>query len=349
MNSERSWSTRRYQPGDEHDLLALFNRIFGRQRSLEHWQWQFARNPYAPPTIIVARRRSDGLLAGSHVVMPIALLAGGEKVLAAHTLDLVVHEDFRRQGLFETTARECFAWCLERGMRAVISFPNDQSYPGFVRTLGWSRILDPTRWDLRIGCSRALGASLIRRRLAALPDGVWRTVGRLRLAAPGAWSERLTNTVPPEVDALWTECARELQVSLWKDREYLAWRYDANPDHRFEHIGLWTGERLRALAVVHADRERIMICDWLAPRTEGPALARALVAAVCRDALARGADRVSFLGADDGRFSGAFRDFRSRPAPESVLTGRGLEDGRLDELVRDGSNWCLTYGDADYV
>ena len=107
---ERTWKTRRYQPGDERDLLALFNRVFGKQRSLEHWRWQFERNPYAPPTLIVARRESDGLLAGSHVVMPIALNTAGTRVLAGHTLDLVVHEDFRRQGLFETTARECFVW-----------------------------------------------------------------------------------------------------------------------------------------------------------------------------------------------------------------------------------------------
>jgi len=344
-----TWRTRRYQPGDETDLLALFNRVFGMQRSLEHWRWQFERNPYAPPTIIVARRDSDGLLVGSHVIMPIALNASGTRVLAGHTLDLVVHEDFRRQGLFETTARQCFAWCLERGMRAVIAFPNSQSYPGFVRTLSWSHILDPLRWDLRTGLTSALGTASWARALTWAPGILWRIAVRARLGRGGAWSVEWRGTVPEDHDALWGECAPEAKVSLWKDREYLAWRYDRNPDHRFEYVTLREGTRLRALAVVFRDGHRDTICEWICPRAAGPALGRALVREVCEGALRRGDDRVSFLGHDDGYFGGCLAGFKVRPAPESVFTGRGLEDGPLDALVRDGRNWTLTYGDADYV
>lgn len=350
--TERTWRTRRYQPGDEHDLLALFNRVFGKQRSLAHWHWQFRDNPYAPPTIIVARRISDQLLAGSHVVMPIALNAAGTRVLAGHTLDLVVHEDFRRQGLFETTGRECFEWCRERGFKAVVAFPNSQSYPGFVRSLGWSRIADPTRWDLRTGIRGVLGAGAPARALTLAPDAVLRAVVRSRLAREPRWSAEWRSTVPDDHDALWAECASEHVLSMWKDREYLAWRYDRNPDHTFECVALREQARLRALAVVFREQGRAVMCEWIAPRSEGPALGRALVAAVCGRSLERGDDRVSFLGHDgpgDGRFASALAGFTARPAPESVFTGAGLEPGEFDARVRDGANWTLTYGDADYV
>lgn len=346
---ERAWNTRRYQPGDERDLLALFNRVFEKQRSLEHWRWQFERNPYAPPTIVVARRDRDGLLAGSHVVMPIALNTAGTRVLAAHTLDLVVHEDFRRQGLFETTARECFAWCLERGLRAVIAFPNAQSYPGFVRSLQWSRILDPQRWELRIGVRGLLGNATWGRALTWAPDLGWRLLTRARLGRDAKWKTEWRRTVPDDHDALWTACASELELSLWKDREYLAWRYDQNPDHEFLYVVLREGARLCGVAVVLRESGRCTICEWLCQRAAGPALGRALIQAVCEGCLRRGDDRVSFLGHDDGYFARCLAGFRVRPAPESVLTGRGLEDGPLDALVRDGRNWTVTYGDADYV
>jgi GNAT superfamily N-acetyltransferase len=349
MSEPRTWRTRRYAAGDEHDLLALFNRAFGKDRSLEHWRWQFERNPYAPPTVVVARRETDGLLVGSHVVMPIALGVSGRRVLAAHTLDLVVHEDFRRQGIFETTAKECFEWCLERGMRAVIAFPNQQSYPGFVRTLGWSRILDPTRWDTRVGVSRALGESLPARALTWLPDRLWRAFALARSAGAATVRETWSDRVPDDADELWAACAPELRVTLWKDREYLAWRYDANPDHEFEYLALRDAGRLTALAVVHFASGRATVCDWIAPRAAGSASGAELVRSICRGAIRHGVDRVSFVGADDGYFGHALEGFRSRPAPESVLTGRGLEPGELDERVRNGSNWCVTYGDADYV
>jgi len=346
---EREWTARRYQPGDEHDLLALFNRVFGKQRSLEHWRWQFERNPYAPPTIIVARRESDGLLAGSHVIMPIALNTGGTRVLAGHTLDLVVHEDFRRQGLFETTARECFAWCLERGLRAVIAFPNSQSYPGFVRSLKWSRILDPERWELRTGLRGLLGGARLARALTWAPDMGWRQLTRARLGPGADWSVEWRRTVPEDHDTLWLECASELKLSLWKDKEYLTWRYDLNPDHEFEYVTLREDARLCAVAVVWREAGRCMICEWISRRAAGPRLGRALVREVCAGSLRRGDDRVSFVGHDDGYFASCLGGFRMRLAPESVLTGRGLEDGPLDALVRDGQNWTVTYGDADYV
>lgn len=342
----RVWRTLRYQPGDEHDLLALFNREFDKQRSLEHWRWQFERNPYAPPTIVVARRESDGLLVGSHVVMPIALDIEGERVLAAHTLDLVVHRDFRRQGIFETTARECFAWCLERGMRAVIAFPNDQSYHGFVRTLGWSRIIDPARWDRRVGLAHALSGAM--RAVAWAPDLLWRWLERARLGPAARWKGVWSDAVPDDYDQLWAECAAEFHVSLWKDRQYMAWRYDENPDHGFRYAGMRDGGRLQALAVVHTDNGRAMICEWIAPRVVGIELGRALVREVCLEAMRNGSDRVSFLGADGGYFGRCLSGFARRPAPESVLTGMGLEPG-IDERIREGSNWCVTYGDADYV
>lgn len=349
MTSDRTWSTRRYLPGDELDLLALFNRVFGRSRSLDHWRWQFERNPYAPPTIVVARRRSDDLLAGSHVVMPVALNASGERFLAAHTLDLVVHEDFRRQGIFETTALECFDWCRERGMRAVFAFPNAQSYPGFVRTLGWSRILDPERWDLRLGLSQVGGSAVRASGLTRLPDLAWRSFTRLGLGRRSRWSVDWQEQAPEDQDALWSECAPELRLSLWKDREYLRWRYDSNPDHRFRYLTLRSGSRLCAVAVVHTEQGRTTICDLISPRAAGDSLGRALVVEVCHRALREGDDRVGFVGRDDGYFARCLGGFRRRPAPESVLTGRGLAGDDVDRLVRDGTNWTLCFGDADYV
>jgi len=345
--TERAWYSRRYRPGDEVELLALFNRVFGKQRSLEHWRWQFASNPYAPPTIVVALRRGDDQVVGSHVLMPIALNASGERVLAGHTLDLVVHEDFRMQGIFQVTARECFTWALERGLRAVIAFPNPQSYPGFVRSLEWSRIRDPWRWDRRIGLRGALGEAGWARALTWAPDRILRTLGGSR--SRSEWRADVAAEMPVDHDGLWAECAPGLKLSLWKDREYLAWRYDRNPDHAFVRIALRERGRLRALAVVWREHGRAMICELLCPRAGGAALGRALVQAVCGHALDAGDDRVSFLGADEGFLAGCFTGFRGRPAPENVLVGRGLEPGALDALVREGRNWSVAFGDADYV
>lgn len=336
----------RYRTGDELDLLALFNRVFAKNRSLEHWRWQFERNPYLPPTIIVARRDRDGFLGGSHVLMPIALAVNGQRVLAGHTLDLVIHEEFRRQRMFETTARECFVWARERGVQAVIAFPNAQSYPGFVRSLGWSRVLEPFRWDRRIGLRRALGASPLALGLAWVPDALCRAWWG-HASVPPQYEVEQTSSAPADHDVLWTACAAGSAVTLWKDREYMAWRYDANPDHTFEYLSLRRRTSLDGVAVLWRSAGRMTICD-LVNRPDSDA-GPALVQAVVRHARELGDDRISFLGRDQGGFDRAFASFRKRVAPENVLVAAGLGEGELDTQVRDGAQWTVCFGDADYV
>lgn len=342
----RDWSMHRYRSGDEVELMALFNRTFGKNRSLEHWRWQFERNPYLPPTIIVARRDRDGLLAGSHVLMPIALNFSGERVLAGHTLDLVVHEDFRRQRMFEATARECFVWARERGMRAVIAFPNSQSCPGFVRSLGWSRVLEMRRYDRRLGLRGLLGGSRAAGLLTALPDALFRALRSPRQAAPGSEISVLA-AAPADHDVLWAASAPHLAVSVWKDREYLAWRYDANPDHRFEYVVLRRGDVLAGVAVLWRSGGRVTVCDLVARHDYNAAAAT--MRGVIAHATRAGADRLMFLGLYPGGGAAALAGFEQRPAPENILTAAGLEDGAIDVRVRDGSAWAVCFGDADYV
>lgn len=353
----RSWSTRRYRPGDEADLLELFNREFGLQRSMEHWRWQFLRNPHADPFIVLARRDSDGLLVGSHIAMPVSLNIKGQKVLAAHSLDLVVHRDFRRQGVFEVTGGECSRWCAEAGVRTLFAFPNLSSYPGFVRVLGWERILFPCSYRMRLGLAagrgrpqwlrwalRAIDAPVRAARLMQL----WSRRLAGRRALPRGLELRLATTVPSTYDRLWKHHASLEVLSLWKDARYMQWRYDENPDHTFEYACLFQGEELVALAVLHRDPSRVMICELLS-KDRNVAIGEALVTEICLGALLRGDANVAFLGHDQGFFQSCLTGFRRSVALENVFCGRGVEDPILERLVPHGANWSVTYGDADFV
>ncbi|MFI5372214.1 MAG: GNAT family N-acetyltransferase [Candidatus Eisenbacteria bacterium] len=347
----RDWGWRRYRPGDEHALMELFNAEFGLNRSIEHWRWQFADNPYGGPYIILAERLSDGMLVGSHVAMPFPLNVLGLPRVGGHTLDLVVHHDFRRQGIFETTARSCFDWMAGEGVAAVVAFPNASSYPGFVRSLGWHRIVFPHRWDLRVG-TRGLSGGSLSRAAGPVLDVPVRAWSRLALYLRDVKRDstiRVVSSVPATVDDLWERIRSGEVLSLWKDRKYLAWRYDANPDHVFEYVCLEEAGALTALAVVTTLGSRLMVCELLAP-VGSPAAARRLVTGITRIAVERGHDGVGFIGHDAGRFAGAFSGFHRRVAHENVFCGRPLTtDPVLAERFALPGNWTLTFGDGDFV
>src|SRR5262249_26582390 len=163
------------------------------------------------------------------------------------------------------------------------------------------------------------GTGAAARAITWAPDALWRLAHGRRPSR--RWRRERTQVVPADHDVLWAECKAEAKVSLWKDREYLAWRYDDNPDHEFEYVSLREGDRLRAVAVLWRAGGRTTLCDWVAARASGAGLGGALVDAVCATAAQAGDDRIAFVGADDGYFAQCLRGFRRRPAPESVLTG----------------------------
>jgi GNAT superfamily N-acetyltransferase len=355
--AQETWRLQRYVEGDETAVLELFKTVFGKPRSLEHWRWQFARNPYGGPFVSTARRASDGLVMASYSVMPIQLNVVGRAVPACQSVDTAVHPEARGQRLFEKTANDCYAWCRDAGLEAVIGFPNANSYPGFVRNLGWKRIVFPTRHVMRLSLRPALDRVVGLAPIATLLDGIYRAWTRLRLGLGSRFAERLagrgitsheSDTVPDGYEALWNAWRIQEMLSVWKDSAYLRWRYDQNPDYRFTYHRLdRDGETLAMAVTVELDRGTV-VCEFFV-RGRDVAVGRLLASALCHHAVRHGRRAVTFLGHDAGFFADAFEGFEQHKAYGDVFGGRTLVEGPLGELLPHADNWTVTFGDGDFV
>ncbi len=349
----QEWRPCRYAPGDEVAILALFRNVFGSEKSPAHWKWQFAESPYGPPLAVLARSTVDDRVVGQQALMLAPLNVKGSRVQAAHSLDLAVDERHRGQRIFEHTALDAAQWAAQRGVTFLFAFPNASSYPGFVRTLGWHRILFPLLYTSRVG-ARVLPGPLGRiPLLASVLDLFVRSGTRIGLGLRRSSERELDDirtfsNVPDDADALWNRCRSQEVLSLWKDRTYLAWRYDRNPNHEFRYVCLQRAGTTRALAVTVRLGSTLMICELLVPGRE-IAAGRRLVDAIREAAVTEGADKVQFFGRDAGFFDEVLRGFSRRIAFENVLVGRALDDAELDTLSRIPDNWTVTYGDADFV
>lgn len=350
------WTIERYQAGDETRILDLFTEVFGRHRSLEHWRWQFADNPYGGPFVTVARRTRDGKLVGSYSVMPVRLNLMGREVPACQSVDTAVHPAYRGQRIFEKTAEDCYAWCRSAGLQAVVGFPNAASYPGFVRGLGWKRIAFPRRYTLHLHVSAALKRILRSDVLAEAANLGFRATAGMRLFGRHALLRRLAgkstlridDAVPAGYDDLWHACRSYEVLSIWKDAGYLRWRYDGNPDHDFKYFHVTCGETMAALAVTVDINGAAEICELIV-RDRDVVLGRLLVTEIARYCFARGLRSLSFLGHDHGFLEEVLEGFGRRIAHGDVFGGRAFEAGTLAELLPLADNWTLTFGDGDFV
>ena len=61
----------------------------------------------------------------------------GEDVLAGQSADIITHPDHQRKGLFGMLGKITEELAKAEGMRILFAFPNENSFPGFVRSLNW--------------------------------------------------------------------------------------------------------------------------------------------------------------------------------------------------------------------
>jgi hypothetical protein len=64
----------------------------------------------------------------------------------------MTHKDHAGKGLFTLLATKTYDYCKEQGFHCVFGFPNENSFPGFTKRLGWSHFDDLTPYVVRVKC-----------------------------------------------------------------------------------------------------------------------------------------------------------------------------------------------------
>jgi hypothetical protein len=339
---------RAYESGDEHAILALFKDVWGEPRSLDLWRWKFLEHAHGAGLITLADR--DGEVVGHYCVMRSDLNLRGRRIPAAHSLDGMVRADQRGQSWFVRLGRANEQHASEKGVKAVIGFPNRGSFLALVGSMDWDRIATLREFSFRAGHARIWGGLLDRAYKLALrgPLAVRRRL--LQLSAPGAVVEAVSS-LPEEVAGLLDEIRRYEILGVWKDLDYLRWRYEKHPEHAYDFQILTRDGKLEGLVVSRRMGGSVAICELL-HRTMNVAEAALLVCGVVRANLDGGAQRIEFYGHDEGFFASVFArcGFHATYASNFVFCGRVLDD---DEGFRRrftlSRNWTVVYGDTDVV
>lgn len=216
------WHCRDYQAGDEHQILALFGEVFGRELSLAFWKWRFVNNPFGRGMINLL---FDGdKLIGHYAVIPMDVQVQGKLLKAVFSMTTMTHADYGGQGIFTYLAEETYRLCHQRGYQFVYGLPNRNSYSGFTRKLGW----------------RGLG------RMAALE----------RKLPTGARTGSIARAIKPiehfddKVNSLWDKVKQDYTVIIPRTREFLNWRFVQNPDVGYAKFVFANNEELSGYVVL---------------------------------------------------------------------------------------------------
>lgn len=222
-----SWSALPVRYDENRSLLHKARALFFQEGEQAYVDWLCGDNPAGTAYCYMA---VDGeTIAGQYIIVPILLAARGEKVKACLSLDTFTHENYRKQGIFVSLAERVYGDAESDGCRFTLGLPNDNSRPGFLKNLNFIEPFALYQSVLPLPFRRLVGS-----RIAD-------TFGRAlcAVAAPferGLQIRTVTSIDSAWGDALWERLRGQSDWNLWKDGDWLRWRFCENPKFAYHFI-----------------------------------------------------------------------------------------------------------------
>ncbi len=316
--------------GDEVAINDGFNRVFGKDRSLEEWGWKYGAG--SPPLPIVAAWEGKALVAHNGGI-PTRFQVDGRRITAlqgADTLSLAAAErrpEWRDawQDVMDFFAEVAAA---DFGVSLLYGFTGGRAISHMVRRARWDSV-EPRRIPLYVRRQRPAGRSLASRFFKA----------------------RLIGDDEPALDRLWDRAGRRYPVAVVRDAEHARRRLSGHPSVRY-HRWLITPHLASTPAAFVAFRTDGGVVRWVDLVWDGRPGALELV-----DHLSRGLAEQTGAGSEELWLDGDEEaagwlevfGFEGGPDPSGVARVSRFLDESLDPESFAPERYYTTMADADLV
>jgi L-amino acid N-acyltransferase YncA len=332
MSGAPAYVVRAYQPGDEHAILAAFNRIFARvdpgfvPRTLEEWRWLYERNPSGRRIFLAVAE--DGRVLAQYAGIPQRVWLDGAPTSFSQSVDSMSDPDSRR------LAREPLFVQVGRAFDAAFG--------------GTGPAKDTLMWGLPVPAAFRIGKRALKYELIRQQHKLSAPLARLALPAAALAAEELAE-FPAECDAWFARVARERRGLAVRDRAQLHWRYRENPNHRYRFAVARRAGSLAGLVVFQKGAfdqvEDGLVVDWLASPGDSD-VRHALLAWAAEAARAEGCERLTAVFPETAPEWLAFQELGFRVhATRYFLVAWSFS--RVHDLAWMQRHWYYTLGDTD--
>ena len=348
----------RIRDGDERDLegiLSLRKLVFGEfekdKLRPDFWKWEFLDGPDGRSFIYLADE--EGKLAGHFADIPRRFSVNGEVVLGTLSLDLMVHPDYRRKGIFAEMGRYAAQRVKKEKGLFMTAFPIRKETISGLLKIGWERVgeLPVLVYPLRFRgiVNRYLPFSP----LSSLIGGVVRffynlLLGKGRMKGVGGIEVEEITLLDERVDRFWEKASVLNPMIGVRDRAFLTWRYLKNPTRVYKLLrAMEKGEMMGYLVLRKVDLlnfNSAVIVDLLALNEEA---FLTLVAKGIDHSMKMGADMVGCMIPLKHPYYRQLRNLRFLPSLKTFL----FMVYRLakEKVSLAPEAWYVNWGDTDVI
>jgi hypothetical protein len=244
---------RSYRPGDEHQIMEMFNEVFHQNLDLSYWYWKYRDNPYGSYRISLAATES-GVLAAHYAGYPLVLSSyfPGRPYAEINTYQLgdkMSRKTFRAAGFGKgALIARAYAHFKDTYMNESIPFAYGFAAHHSLRfgtlILNYVDVESVTYRKIDIFGLNSLAVNSIKRQIT-----------RLRVDEVSGiderWSDFFNKTAP-----YYTFLSK-------RDAAYLRWRYFERPDRKYLMLSVKKGRKLVGWSVFYREANKIIWGDAL--------------------------------------------------------------------------------------
>jgi hypothetical protein len=218
---------------DEHELVALFGRVFGRPTTEQHWRWKLRQQSSPVDNVWLALSGPQPVF--QYAGIPTRFLLLQTPVVAMTSVDTMTAPEFRRQGLLTQVASRAYDAWRAAGVAFVIGLPNQQ-WGSRAAALGWQPLfrlqwlLRPLRPEAML--ARRLHMAWLKR--LSLVAATCNRVLNVRLQRDPTVQIERTRQAGDAFDQIWERCKSDWMFSTIRDRHWVDWRFLSSPSQRYE-------------------------------------------------------------------------------------------------------------------
>ena len=343
---------------DKDEIIELTERVLPDSPGTARYDKYYERNPFGPPSIMLARERESERLVGMATLFPTRLRVAGESVPAAISADFAIDPDHRGFGPALALQRASLATLGGSGLMCAYGCPNPFSEP-VVGRVGFTEVGQLTRFVKVLRTRLLVDLFVSRPLLARVLSGLSVAVDPLTRLVFREWRGRRSREFSVERPQAFDERFVGLWEATWqrygvcgeRSPELLNWKYELDTGGASDYSVFAIVDAGRQVAgyVVYRAKDGIRHVFDIACR-DSMSASDALLSEFIADSRSDGALGITFLHLGPQRLLGErlrSLGFLSR-AEDKRLRVFVPEGGapRVDVLERD--NWNFLIGDDDF-
>jgi len=355
MKKGFSWVVREGDEGDLEGIFSLRRIAFGEgeEEKLDEkfWRWEFKGGPDGRAWIYLVE--DEDKIIGHFADIPRRFSVQGEIVLGTLSLDLMVHPDYWRRGIFAALGSYGIQRVKQEHGVFLTAYPIRVETIHGLKKLGWQEIVDLPVLVYPISFSGILNRYLHFRPLSLLLGGAGKVFyfllfGLKKKKGPEGIGIEEVEELDDQFDLFWEKAIFLSPIMGVRDRSFLKWRYLQHPTRNYTIFrGKRRGETTGYIILRKVDLLKFnsaVIVDLLALDEE---TLTALVKRGIEYSQKEGADLLGFMVPQNHLYYKALKGMGFLPSPKTFQFMVYSHSDR--EIFLSPEKWYVNWGDTDVL